>query len=96
MSLHKEIHFEAEICKHLGAHGWLYAEGDAAKFLAVLADAQAEMAFAVADFARFADNLQPVSQQQRRRIAGAVGFELFDRLHRAGRERRQRYLGVDG
>lgn len=30
MSLHKEVHFEAEICQHLGAHGWLYAEGDAA------------------------------------------------------------------
>ncbi len=32
MSLHKEISFEAEICEHLGAHGWLYAEGDAAKY----------------------------------------------------------------
>ena len=30
MSLHKEIHFESEICQHLAAHGWLYAEGDAA------------------------------------------------------------------
>ncbi|MES0134748.1 type I restriction endonuclease [Mesorhizobium sp. M0016] len=29
MSLHKEISFEAEICDHLGANGWLYAEGDA-------------------------------------------------------------------
>lgn len=29
MSLHKEIHFEDEICDHLAAHGWLYAEGDA-------------------------------------------------------------------
>ena len=26
MSLHKEIHFEAEIAQHLGAHGWLYEE----------------------------------------------------------------------
>ncbi len=32
MSLHKEIHFEAEICQHLAANGWLYAEGDAALF----------------------------------------------------------------
>ncbi len=31
MSLHKEINFETEICEHLAAHGWLYAEGDAAK-----------------------------------------------------------------
>ena len=32
MSLHKEFHFEAEICQHVAAHGWLYAEGDAALF----------------------------------------------------------------
>ena len=30
MSLHKEINLEVEICEHLAAHGWLYAEGDAA------------------------------------------------------------------
>ena len=32
MPLHQEHHFEAEICQHLAAHGWLYAEGDAADF----------------------------------------------------------------
>ena len=32
MSLHKEINFESEICDHLAASGWLYAEGDAAKY----------------------------------------------------------------
>ncbi|HEX7242648.1 MAG TPA: DEAD/DEAH box helicase family protein [Longimicrobiaceae bacterium] len=32
MSLHREIAFEREICEHLAAHGWLYAEGDAAKY----------------------------------------------------------------
>ena len=32
MSLHKEISFEIEICEHLAAHGWLYAEGDAAGY----------------------------------------------------------------
>src|ERR1700756_761541 len=32
MSLHKEIHFESEICQHLASQGWLYAEGDAALF----------------------------------------------------------------
>ncbi len=31
-NLHREIHFESEICQHLGAHGWLYAEGDAANY----------------------------------------------------------------
>ena len=32
MNLHKEINFETEICEHLAAHGWLYAEGDAANY----------------------------------------------------------------
>ena len=32
MSLHKEIHLETEICEHLAANGWLYAEGDAAEY----------------------------------------------------------------
>ena len=32
MSLHKEINFETEICEHLAANGWLYAEKDAADF----------------------------------------------------------------
>ncbi len=32
MSLHKEIKLEDEICEHLAAHGWLYADGDAAKY----------------------------------------------------------------
>lgn len=32
MSLHKEMSFETEICEHLAAHGWLYAEGDAAGY----------------------------------------------------------------
>ena len=32
MSLHKEINFEVDICDHLAAHGWLYADGDASKY----------------------------------------------------------------
>ena len=28
MSMHKEISFETEICQHLAANGWLYADGD--------------------------------------------------------------------
>jgi type I restriction enzyme R subunit len=32
MTLHKEIYFENEICKHLAAQGWLYADGDAADY----------------------------------------------------------------
>ena len=32
MTLHKEIAFESDICDHLAANGWLYAEGDAAVY----------------------------------------------------------------
>ena len=32
MSLHREIELEKDICGHLGAHGWLYEEGDAARY----------------------------------------------------------------
>lgn len=32
MSVHKEVSFESEICDHLGAHGWLYVEGDVASY----------------------------------------------------------------
>jgi len=32
LTLHKEVHFEAEICAHLATSGWLYNEGDAALF----------------------------------------------------------------
>ena len=32
MSIHKEISFESEVCQHLGANGWFYAEGDAAGY----------------------------------------------------------------
>lgn len=31
-NLHQEHHFEAEICQSLAAQGWLYAEGDAARY----------------------------------------------------------------
>jgi type I restriction enzyme R subunit len=32
MTLHKEIHFEVDICEHLASHGWLHAEKDAAGY----------------------------------------------------------------
>jgi type I restriction enzyme R subunit len=32
MSLHNEVEFENEICDHLAAHGWHYAEGDAGRY----------------------------------------------------------------
>jgi type I restriction enzyme R subunit len=35
--LHREISFEDEVCEYLAAHGWLYAEGDAAHYSRALA-----------------------------------------------------------
>ena len=35
--LHREISFEVEVCEYLAAHGWLYAEGDAAHYDRALA-----------------------------------------------------------
>ncbi|WP_130473041.1 type I restriction endonuclease subunit R [Candidatus Magnetaquicoccus inordinatus] len=32
MSLHREIEFENDICRHLSQHGWLYAAGDASHY----------------------------------------------------------------
>ena len=32
MTLHREVHFETEICEHLAADGWLYSQGDAADY----------------------------------------------------------------
>ncbi len=37
MSLHKEIHLEEEICEHLAAHDWRYAQGDAEHYDRALA-----------------------------------------------------------
>lgn len=31
-NLHKEINFENDLCNHLSANGWLYAEGAAASY----------------------------------------------------------------
>jgi hypothetical protein len=35
--LHKEIHFETEICEYLAVNGWLYSQGDAAGYDRALA-----------------------------------------------------------
>ena len=37
MTLHKEIHFENDICAHLAVNGWLYAEGNATEPVAIAA-----------------------------------------------------------
>ena len=39
MALHNEVEFENEVCEHLAAQGWLYAEKDAEQsFESELAD----------------------------------------------------------
>jgi len=35
--MHKEVNFEDEICDHLASNGWLYGDGDAAKYDRTLA-----------------------------------------------------------
>src|SRR5262245_34418218 len=35
--LQREISFETEVCEHLAAHGWRYAEGDTAQYDRALA-----------------------------------------------------------
>ena len=32
MTLHKEVSFESDICRHLAGNGWLYEDADAAKY----------------------------------------------------------------
>jgi len=52
MNLHKEINFEAEVCEHLDAHSWHYAEGDAANY-------DRELAFFPADVLAWMREAQP-------------------------------------
>lgn len=65
MSLHREIHFEEEICAHLAANGWLYAEGDARQF------DQARGLF-LPDLLAWMETTQPESFQRLAKTHGAA------------------------
>jgi type I restriction enzyme R subunit len=76
MSLHKEISFEGEICGHLAANGWLYAEGDAALY---------DRARAVfpADLMAWVQNTQPTTWQTLAKNHGpSAEAVLLDRIRK--------------
>ncbi|TDN45067.1 type I restriction endonuclease subunit R [Azoarcus indigens] len=65
MSLHQEHHFEAEICAHLAANGWLYAEGDAALF-------DRAIGLFLPDLLAWVEETQPESFQRLTKTHGAA------------------------
>ncbi len=74
MSLHHEISFEAEICEYLGAHGWLYAESDAAHY-------DRELALFPPDVLGWVQETQPAAWEALSKNHGAqAGDVLLARL----------------
>jgi type I restriction enzyme, R subunit len=81
MNLHQEHHFEREICAHLAAHGWLYAEGDAAKF-------DRASGLFLPDLLVWVEATQPESWQRLSKTHGAALPQvLADRLRKNMNER---------
>lgn len=81
MSLHKEIRFEDDICSHLAAHGWLYAEGDAQGY-------DSTRALFPADVAAWVQATQPKAWEALTRNHGAAAeATLLDRLRKQLDER---------
>ena len=81
MNLHQEHHFEREICAHLDAHGWLYAEGDAAKF-------DRASGLFLPDLLAWVEATQPESWQRLSKTHGAALPQvLADRLRKNMNER---------
>lgn len=76
MNLHQEHHFEREICAHLAAHGWLYAEGDAAGY-------DRQHALFLPDLLAWIEETQPQSWQALSRTHGAaVQQRLAERIRK--------------
>lgn len=74
MSLHQEINFEGEICEHLAAHGWLYADKDSA-------DYDRELALFPADVLGWVQETQPDAWDALTKSQGsAAGPTLLKRL----------------
>ena len=63
-ALHQEIHFESAICTHLGQHGWLYAEGDAAQY-------DRQNALFLPDLLAWVESTQPEAWQALTKTHGA-------------------------
>ena len=82
MSIHKEVSFEEEICDYLGANGWSYAEGDAAKY-------DRARALFPGDVLTWVQTTQPAAWETLTRNHGAIAGEtllarLRDQLDQRG------------
>ncbi|MCF7220889.1 type I restriction endonuclease subunit R [Marilutibacter chinensis] len=76
MNLHQEHHFESEICRHLAANGWLYAEGDAAHH-------DRASGLYLPDLLAWIEATQPQSWAALSKTHGpAVGERLADRIRK--------------
>ncbi len=79
--LHQEHHFETEICQALAAQGWLYAEGDAARY-------DRAHALFLPDLLAWIETTQPESWQQLLKMHGpAMAERLAERLRKSLNER---------
>lgn len=77
MALHNEIQFETDICQHLGAHGWLYAEGDAKGY-------DTPRALFPADMIAWVQSTQPQAWEAISKTHGkAAETVLLDRLRKS-------------
>ena len=76
MNLHQEHHFEREICEHLAANGWLYAEGDASGY-------DRQQALFLPDLVDWIEATQPQSWQALCKTHGmAVQQRLAERIRK--------------
>ena len=74
MALHNEIEFENDICEHLAAHGWLYAEKDAAYY-------DRNLALFPADVLTWVQETQPDAWESLTKAQGkSAGPTLLKRL----------------
>ena len=81
MNLHKELHFEQEICAHLVANGWLYAEGDAQNY-------NRETALYLPDVLAWIEESQPEAWQGLCKTHGTnVQKVLAERIRKSVNER---------
>lgn len=76
MSLHKEIAFENDVCAHLASQGWLYIEGDAARY-------DRARALFPADVVTWVQTSQPQAWEALSKSHGAAAEAvLLDRLRK--------------
>jgi type I restriction enzyme, R subunit len=75
-ALHNEIRFEEDICHHLAAHGWLYAEGDAKGY-------DTPRAIYPADVLSWVQDTQPQAWEALTKSHGtSAGATLLDRVRK--------------